>query len=957
MPDWQRPDSPLGILERHARAGIWTLEIESRLLWWSNGIFGLHGLDPDDGVPNVDAAVGFYMPWSQTLIREAIEHCLAYGQGWDLTLEIRRADGKPRYVHAIGEREQRPDGTERLVGVLTDVDTQERERQAREALERSLVERSEQWRRAAQNAGLGLVELDIARGRYRISGAFAALLSATSATVVEISRVAWRERIHREDRPRWELALAAYLDGRVPRFECEYRLRLEDGEYCWVRGVAAAASGGVAHENELAVGTIADISARKADEMALRESRAQSQRTFDEAPIGVALVDLDGRWLEVNHALCEITGYSEAELTATTFQAITHPDDLDTDLGMLNALLSHDCSRYRLDKRYRHKGGHYITVQLDTSLLNDEVGDPMYLISHIQDITQARRDHLELFEARELAEATLQAIGEGVIRIDAAGVIREHNTAAAELLRREAGTLAGQPFTRVVRVVDIDTGGPRPALTESVLERGERINETGFALLERAGGDRLPIMQSAAPIRSEDGRVAGAVFVFQDMSAARAAHVALADQARLDPLTRCPNRRAFEEAITKAWRTIDTRSTPLYAMYLDLDRFKAINDICGHAAGDELLARVAQALTDALGADQLVARLGGDEFAALVAADNDASALSIGAAALEAVTALAVHHKGQRYGVGLSVGIAPLQASLADENVALAHADTALYIAKRSGRGRVRMYHPDDRGVIAASRYVDTALSIGDGIATERFSLYAQQIFDAADRCIGFEVVSRYLAPDERLLSPNDFMPTARRMGLLPEIDRWVIAQLVDAGVLADSIAPDVPFVSANLAIETIQDAGFRDYFMSMLECGRICPRRLVIEIVHRKDELAEGEGRAFIAELRRYGIAVWLDDFALTQESYVLLGTLPVDGVKINARTLDAVADRSIAMALAQCHIDMARALSLDVVIKDLESSESRQMLSKAGFVRYQGHLFHRPEPAGPLLDALRQG
>src|SRR5437667_1532009 len=231
----------------------------------------------------------------------------------------------------------------------------------------------------------------------------------------------WRERVHPEDVGRCVATDEICWRGGADHYAVEYRIRTRNGEWRWVheRGkVAARASDGTP---QLLVGVCIDIDAQKQTmETALRESEARFRGAFEFAAIGMALVALDGRWMRVNRALCGIVGYTAEELLATTFQAITHPDDLEADMEYMRQMLDGSRSHYDMEKRYFHKGGHIVWILLSVSLVRDDTGQPMYFVSQIQDITARKHAESQLvdseFRYRTIANLVPGFVFEGVVR-------------------------------------------------------------------------------------------------------------------------------------------------------------------------------------------------------------------------------------------------------------------------------------------------------------------------------------------------------------------------------------------------------------------------------------------------------------------------------------------------------------------------------------------------------------
>jgi len=355
----------------------------------------------------------------------------------------------------------------------------------------------------------------------------------------------WLEALHPDDAPRaravWEQALAAGA-----AYETEYRIRRRDGSYldALIRGVPLKDAAGRVTEW---IGTMTDVSERKEAERALRalnqrleeevevrtrsvrEHQARFRGAFDHAPIGIALVAPDGRWLEVNRSLCELSGYTEAELLATDFQTITHPDDLTADLANVRALLAGECRSYQIEKRYYHKTGRLVYALLSVSLVRGEAGEPLYFISQIKDITERKLAEAELQAAKSAAEAANRAKGEFLanmsheIRTPMNGVLGMVELAQETELtdeQREYLRLirsSGESLLRIINgILDfskIEAGRldlePAPFKLDDVLQPGLRL--LGFRAAEKGIGFQATLDPELPPLVGDADRLSQVV--------------------------------------------------------------------------------------------------------------------------------------------------------------------------------------------------------------------------------------------------------------------------------------------------------------------------------------------------------------------------------------------------------------------------------------------------------------
>lgn len=705
-------------------------------------------------------------------------------------------------------------------------------------------------------------------------------------------------------------------------------------------------------EIELLVPEGRDISAMLAAESALRESERRFRYSFDYAPIGKALVAPDGRFLEVNAEVCQILGYSKNELLRTDFQAVTYPDDLDKDLDELQALLTGEKNAYRIEKRYQHKNGHVVYAQLDVSLVRDDQGAPIHFISQIQDITQRKRDQDSLFEAKELAQVTLAAIGEGMLRCDAEARITFCNPAAAKLLGVEATAVEGKAFADVVQLFDPTEERRLEDPVARVLADGLPSRVPVFTRLRGDDGRMVPVADSVSPMRDREGRVIGAVFIFQDMSEIQRINAQLTHQADHDALTGLPNRRRFEALLGNAWRRARRGRWSGFVMYLDLDHFKAVNDTGGHAFGDRVLCELAQILSNSLRGDDILARLGGDEFAAIVESATSDEAEVLADRLIDAVEGYTLVDQGRHFSVGLSIGLAAIDVSVGDPAEILARADRALYVAKEAGRDRWHRFAPDDPKIYRNASTLDVAQRLKRALDKSDLVLHLQAIVNGCGEIVGYEALVRMRDERGRLHLPDSFLPAAKRLGLLERVDESVtrnviklLRQRIDSSNWVEG-----RYISVNVSAMSLADPRFAHRLCLMLKGADLPAGSLRFEITET-DRVDSDAARDLIRSLRLSGYEVWLDDFGTGYSSFELLKSLQVDGIKVDGGFTGNIDSDPVGRGLVRVIVQVAEDMKLGVVAEGVEDESALNSLRDLGVEFFQGHYFHQASDASTAL------
>jgi diguanylate cyclase (GGDEF)-like protein/PAS domain S-box-containing protein len=729
---------------------------------------------------------------------------------------MRCQDGRYKWVLEHGRVIQRSASGRplRLVGTLADTDRQHRDQAERE--------RSEALFRAVFNSMfqfIGIVEPD---GRVIAVNDTALDFAGITGDEV-IGRPCWETpwwRHSGEARSQLREAVQRAASGQFVRQEVEISGLLD-------RRLTVDFSLKPVHDDRgrvaLMIAEGRDISERLRAEQALRESEQLFRQTFDNAPIGIALVSPDGRWLAVNRALCRIVGYSEAELLARTFQDITHPDDLDADLHLLQQVLAGTRDGYSMEKRYFHKDGHSIDIQLDVTLKRDPEGRPQYFISQIQDISERRR--------------------------------------------------------------------------------------------------------------------------YED---------ALTHEAHHDALTGLPNRRLFEDVLNEKLYSASLDDSPHALFYLDLDRFKLINDTCGHQAGDRVLIELSRLLSQRLSPDDLLARLGGDEFAVITCGVAEEDAPRLAAELIRAVGDYRFRWEGRSFQLGLSVGVALFDNSAQTGVELLKRADTACYIAKQSGRNRVQVYHRSDEEVQQAHSDMDWASRIEQALDENRIELFGQRIVSLDDaRQVGLEVLMRLREADGTLVHPPAFMQAAIRYGLTGKLDRWIVQQALQLlhGLARGPLTEDRQYLTLNLSGSSIADPDFRGLLLRTLDETPTASYRIAFEITEATAFGRMSAVRELMQTLRTRGHRVLLDDFGSGFTSFECLKTLEVDGLKIDQSYTRNLASDRVNQAIVESICRISQRMGLQVIAEGVEDETTREALMQLGVRHAQGHLFHR---AVPLREAL---
>lgn len=684
---------------------------------------------------------------------------------------------------------------------------------------------------------------------------------------------------------------------------------------------------------------LADISSRRELEARLKESEKRFFQAFRYAAIGMALVLPDGRWLQVNDALCAMLGYDEDELMTRAFQELTHPDDLAADLALVGKLLAGESLSYHMEKRYLHRDGHVVHAQLSVSLVRDEHGEPLYFISQVQDISERKAFEEALFRERELAEVTLKSIGDAVITTDPNLIVTSLNPIAEAMTGWPSHEAVGRPMDDIFQLRDPLTRQPIPNPLIMAVDKNSIVGLTTDAILIHRNGFDSPIEDSAAPIHDHAGNVIGGVVVFHDVSETRALALKMAHLAHHDTLTGLPNRALLTSRMEFAVTVAARRHQRAALLFVDVDHFKQINDTLGHAAGDVLLQEVARRIRASVRADDTVSRLGGDEFVVLLPQIEGPSDASAVAEKVLAACSQAVGVDTSALTISFSIGISVYPDDAIDAESLLRNADTAMYEAKMQGRNGYRFFNPrmNERN----SARVRIEVELRKALARNELSLYYQPKVDVGlGTIVGAEALLRWQVDGEDIYTPEQFIPVAEDCGLIVPIGEWALREACgQAEAWARLYRP--LSVSVNVSALQFQHTRFFESLRGILAETGLHPTLLELELTER----TVMEGGDHIADLLRkiksLGVSLSLDDFGTGYCSLSYLKHFPIDTLKIDRAFIRDVAWDNDSAAIVSAIVTMGKGMNKHVLAEGVESMEQASFLDSVGCSQMQGFLF----------------
>lgn len=689
---------------------------------------------------------------------------------------------------------------------------------------------------------------------------------------------------------------------------------------------------------------VAELSERS-DE--LKSSRKRYRDIVEHTHELIQSVDKTGRVIFANSAWKETLGYSDEELEegVNIFDLIS-PNDQEHCATMFARLL-HGDHVDNAEFELIAKSGQTVEVEGSIrSAFDESARDATFGVFRNVTAANAADAALQSSEARYHAIFSRSSIG--ILIVDKSLDVVDANPHACQILDRPFGTLRGnairtlaQPQHRAVleeRVRQLFADSLGGSRVEMLCARDG--NESFWAELELAA-----IMDSAGTTRF-------VVVIMRDISERKALADVLEHNASHDYLTGLVNRREFERRLRDGIETA-SRNAPHALIYFDLDRFKIINDTCGHSTGDALLRSLSKTLADFVPEDCDLARIGGDEFALLVPATTTGEADVVARALITAVDDFRFEYENRVHTVGVSAGIVMLRGDETDTD-AMQSADAACYAAKRAGRGRIEFYDGEQSDMRLQRDQIRAASALANAMNDGRLSLVAQPIASIGGDTVGvierYELLLRVEDEHGHVSGPGALLPAAEKYGYAMEIDKWVVRTAIDALKQFDYGQTSTLTLSINLSAQSLLSEQFEESLAAALEnfafSGNLC-----FEITENQFMSNFERAESFMQRMRQFGCRFALDDFGTGFSSYGYLKALNIDFLKIDGTFVRNIDSNPVDEAIVTSIIGVARAMKMTTIAEYVERESQIDVLRRIGVDMIQGYAIGRETPLGDVL------
>ncbi|MDQ7830219.1 MAG: EAL domain-containing protein [Desulfovibrionaceae bacterium] len=683
-----------------------------------------------------------------------------------------------------------------------------------------------------------------------------------------------------------------------------------------------------------------DISIRKQTEERLRGAERKFRSIFENAVEGIFQTTPAGRYMDVNPSLARIYGF------ATPAELIEHFKDIKNQLYVdpgrrddFVRIMDAYNEVWNFESRIRKKGGEIIWISENARAIFNEEGEIDHYEGTVVDVTERKRAEEALEAQRAYFRQLFENSPQAIILIDSNRNVLDANKGFEELFGYRAADMKG--FGMRSFIVPEELLAECENFRAAILSGSTVQRET---LRRHRDGRLIPVSMIGFPVKSGEA-AGGVVYIYQDISERRAFEEQITHQAFHDSLTQLPNRSLFAERLQRALARSRRRSDYQYAvLMIDLDKFKAVNDSMGHAAGDMLLVEIAARLKSCMRSVDTVARLGGDEFAVILEEFKIKREVLTVAERIQETLRRPCTICGNEVYPGASIGIVLRTKEYDSAEDVLRDADIAMYRAKESGKPYMifdRRMHKEILEIISLEAELRDALAKGELV------LHYQPIVNVDTRALeGFEALVRWNHPLRGIVPPAKFIPLAEETGIILPLGRWVIIEACRQLGHWQKTIPGAErlSVSVNVSCRQFVRDGLVEYVAQVLEETGLDPSRLKLEITESVLMQDTSHSIHELNRLKALGVRIAVDDFGTGYSSLSYLRQLPIDHLKIDRSFISGSDNAEDNIQIVKSIITLARNLGLTVIAEGVEREDQFARLQNVRCDKAQGYMFSRP-------------
>ncbi|WP_158613608.1 MULTISPECIES: PAS domain S-box protein [Aquitalea] len=907
--------------------GFWDWDLRSGHIYRSARYYALTGYRPEDDTHDIGFFKQLLLPDDLGVWQQALQaHLRGETALMEFDVRLITRSGELRWVRVCGRAVERNEigEVQRLVGTLSDITERRR--------------LDEDLRFVLNEAGDAIWIAD-EQGQY--------LFANPSACRMTGHDQAQLQQMHLEDL----LAPASLpvLPGHLRQLEQQHFIRSE-----WtlqrLDGSEVLAELTTVHMQDgryMAFGR--DLTEKKQAEQTLLQREQQLARVLEGSDQGYWDWNVQTDDFQVSKRWKEMLGYppDSGDITRQVWLGHIHPEDYPQVEASLQRHLAGQTPAYEMEMRCRSlAGGWRWILSRGRVVEQDGQGRPLMMSGTHTDITE----HKIYALAQKEAAIVFDSSYEGIMVVSPARLMTKVNAA----------------FTRITGYSEQEAIGCSPAMLSSG-QHGPAFYQELWSMVQqhdfwrgeiwnrRKNGDLYAELLSISVVRDQFGQIQHYIGIFSDITQLKAHEAELNRIANFDPLTGVPNRRLLSDRLEQALIRSRRSGKSCAVCFLDLDGFKAINDLHGHEAGDQLLIAVTERLQSVLRADDTLARLGGDEFVLLLSGlEGSEECIPVLDRVLSAVRQ-EVKLAAAAICTSASVGVTLYPLDDADADTLLRHADQAMYQAKTSGKNRYQLFDPEsDR---KAQLHRRTLESLALALQQQQFLLYYQPKVDLGSGCIiGVEALIRWQHPERGVLAPAAFLPTLQGSELETAFGRWVLDEGVAQAARWQEQGLDMA-ISINVSANYLLHADFYHHLQQALQrYPQLQPSLLELEVLESAALADMDQALAVLQQCRALGVHFALDDFGTGYSSLTYLRKLPLDTLKIDQSFVSNMLDDADDLGIVASVIQLAEVFQRQVIAEGVETMAHGAVLLQMGCRLVQGYGIARPMPAAELEGWCRQ-
>ncbi|MEA3195868.1 MAG: hypothetical protein QOD26_4201 [Betaproteobacteria bacterium] len=671
-------------------------------------------------------------------------------------------------------------------------------------------------------------------------------------------------------------------------------------------------------------------------------------RLFYDLPFVGLAVTAPGskRWLQVNDYMCAMLGYSREELLELAWTQTTHPDDLAENLALFKRLLAGEFDAFQYNKRFLRKSGGIVDTTMECRCVRRADGTVETVVIMVQDITERKRSE----EALRRSEARFRSLTEL-----SSDVYWEQDDQYRFTSFSGLGAAYGLEVIGKKRWEQsyVNMSAADWAAHVAVLDARQPFHDVELCRQDEAG-KKMWIDVSGEPVFDAAGAFQGYHGVGKNITERKEGVEQIRYLANHDPLTSLPNRAMFSDVLNLEIQNARRYNRPFAVLFIDLDRFKIINDTLGHEAGDKLLQEMSTRLSQTVRSSDLVARLGGDEFVLLIQEVGEPRQIEAVARKILAALVKPMFIGEQECRVTASIGICMYPADARDEQSLMKNADIAMYRAKEEGKNTYQFFSQEMN--VHSFERMALETSLRRGLERNEFFLHYQAKLDLrTGQITGVEALVRWQHPELGVIAPAQFIPLAEETGLIVPVGNWVLNTACAQNVAwqRDGLLP--LSMAVNLSARQLSDANLLRDITEALRKSGMKPELLELELTESMVmQHAERAGKV-LAAIKQLGVRLAIDDFGVGYSSLANLKRFPIDTLKVDRSFIRDIPQNAEDMAIAKAIIAMGTSLNLTVVAEGVETLEQEAFLREQGCDETQGFYFSKPMAADQIASLLR--